>query len=753
MSIKGVRYFGGDNIMSKRSLHSCGLLALAFTLFAPSVAFAQEVAEPEAPQGISDIIVTAQKRAQSLQDVPVSVTAFDSDLIRESGFTDSLSIGDQVPNLEIKTFGGVPNIFIRGVGNNDFNSSSIGPISIYRDDVVVASTGSQIFSLFDLERIEVVRGPQGTLFGKNTTGGAIQFFSKLPGDSFEGNARVGYGRFSLFEGEAAASLPLGETLSMRIAAMVRRRDGEKLNRFTGEDAIDVDEAAARAILRWRPDGETDVRLSVGGGRDRSDYLQNKPIGTINGADLFGYADPFPNDSKLLNFNGESRNYSNNVFVNFNASRSFGDITLKWITGYDKSDVDNRVDVDGGPLRIDEITFLTDAKQFSQEFQLAYDKGPLNAIFGLYYFNERFNARSNADLLGELTTTGGALPLITQATRNNNAYAIFGQGTYAVTPALRFTVGGRYTIDKVSATHQADLVPGFFDADIPDGAPIPLVPFVSLRDTYRSFSWRVSGDYDITDNILAYASVDKGFKAGGFNIGIITSVAERTQVDPENLISYELGLKTSLFDRRLRMNLSAFYYDYSDLQVLSVNQQSGSAVPTLGLDNAADATIKGLEFEATAKPNEWLDFGLNFGILDAKFKNYLSGALDPVSGLPRDFSGNRLPGAPKFTLSTFAQVTVPAGRFETRWRAEYNYTGKKFYNNAQNELISSRAGYGLINLRATLADPENGWELTGWAKNVTDKSYIVDATDLTGFGFVPRYYGERATYGVELSLKF
>jgi iron complex outermembrane receptor protein len=225
------------------------------------------------------------------------------------------------------------------------------------------------------------------------------------------------------------------------------------------------------------------------------------------------------------------------------------------------------------------------------------------------------------------------------------------------------------------------------------------------------------------------------------------------VDPEYLTSYEIGIKSTLFDRRLRLNVSAFYYDYKDLQVLSVNQQAGSTVPTLGLDNAADAEIKGIELEATALPTDWLDLGLNLGILDAKYKNYLSGAIDPVTGDPRDFSGNRLPGAPKFTLSTFAQVTIPVGAFETRWRAEYNYTGKKYYNNAQSDLISSGEGYGLLNLRATLADPAKGWELAAWARNVTGKAYIVDATDTSGFGFVPRYYGERATYGVELSFRF
>ena len=734
----------------RSSLHAAVAVS-ALAASAPALGQETDAAAPTG--GIEEIVVTAQKRAQNLQDVPVSVTAFNDTAIREAGFTNSLSIGDQVPNLEIKTFGGVPNIFIRGVGNNDFNASSIGPISIYRDDVVVASTGSQIFSLFDLERIEVVRGPQGTLFGKNTTGGAIQFFSKLPGDEFEGNARFGYGRFDLFEAEAAASLPLGEGLSLRIAGVVRRRDGEKTNLYTGDDTINVDEAAARAILRWHPSADTDVRLSIGGGRDRSDYLENKPVGTINGADLFGYTDPYPDDANLLNFNGQSRNHSDNVFINLNITQSIGDLTFKSITGYDKSDVDNRVDVDGGPFRIDEITFLTDAKQFTQEFQLAYDSGPLNAIGGLFYFQENLDADSNADLLGELSFADGALPLITRATRKNKAYAIFGQATYEVAPAFRVTLGGRYTIDKVRVTHQADLVPGFFDADIPDGAPVPLVPFARLKDTFKSFSWRVSADYNVTDDVLAYASIDKGFKAGGFNIGIITSVAERTQVDPEYLTSYEIGIKSTLFDRRLRLNLSAFYYDYTDLQVLSVNRQAGSTVPTLGLDNAADAEIKGIELEATALPTDWLDLGLNLGILDAKYKNYLSGAIDPETGEPRDFSGNRLPGAPKLTLSTFAQITIPVGDFETRWRAEYNYTGKKYYNNAQSDLISSGEGYGLLNLRATLADPAKGWELAAWAKNVTGKAYIVDATDTSGFGFVPRYYGERAAYGVELSLRF
>jgi len=738
------------------------ILALAACLASPVAAIAQDdgqddagVEEVQNEGGISTIFVTAQRREQSLQEVPVSVTALGSEQIREVGFTNSLAIGDHVPNLEIKTFGGVPNIFIRGVGNNDFNSSSVSPIAVYRDDVVVASTGSQIFALFDMERIEVLRGPQGTLFGKNTTGGAIQFVSTLPGDYLEGYARIGYGRFNLHEAEAAASIPLSEDVSVRVAGLVRRRDGERTNIFTGDDAIDVDEAAARIILRWRPgDSGTDIRLSAGTGRDRSDYLQMKPVGTIDGTNIFGYADPSPDDISILNFNGDSRNHSDNSWISLNATIPIGDnLTLKSISGYDDTSIDNRVDVDGSPLRIDEITFLTETEQFSQELQLQYEGENFNILFGGFYFDENLWARSNADLIGELSFADGAVPLITESRRDNTSYALFGQASYDLTEALTLTGGLRYTWDEVRSEHRGYLVPNFFDDDLPNGDEIDLVPFDVLDDTFKAWSWRISLDYDVNDDVLLYGSVNRGFKSGAHNIGIITSVAERTTVQPETLTAYELGLKSTLFDGNVRANLSAFYYDYVDLQVLSVNQQ-GSGIPTLGLDNAADATIKGIEGEILAAPADGIDLGFNFGLLDATYENYTSGAIDPVSGLPRDFSGNRLPGAPKFTMSTFARFEFPISEeFVGALRVEYNYTGNKFYNNSEDELVSSMGGYGIANIRATIAQDDGSWELAAWVRNLFDKDHIVDATDLRDFGFIPHYYGERRTWGVEALLTF
>ncbi|WP_108812143.1 TonB-dependent receptor domain-containing protein [Sphingorhabdus sp. Alg231-15] len=729
-------------------------LCQATPSFAQNDSRAAAEEEGESESGVPVIVVTAQRREQSLNDVPISISVLDAKQITAAGFSNSLSIGDYVPNVEFKTFAGVPNIFIRGVGNNDFNSSSVGPISIYRDDVVVASTGGQAFALFDLERIEVLRGPQGTLFGKNTTGGAIQYISRQPGDEFEGYAKVGYGRFDLVEAEGAATIPFGDGLSMRFSGLLRRRDGERLNLATGEDAVNIDESAIRTILRYNPDSAVDIRLSGGYGRDRSDYHQPKPLGTINGADAFGYSDPAPDDIRILNFDGASRTFSDNYWVSLNASFELGDdLTLRSITGYDEAEVDNRLDVDGSPLRLDQIAFLTETDQFSQELQLLFEGNGFNALLGAYYFQESLVSHSETDAVGEVPFGSGAIPLITDSARDNESVSIFGQTTFDVTDRLSLTGGLRYTWDEVTAEHRGFLVPNFFDPATPNGPEIDLVPFGQFNDTFKAFSWRVAADYNFSDEILGFATVNRGFKSGGFNIGLITSLAERTQVEPEFLTAYELGVKATLFDRRAQLNISAFYYDYTDLQVLSVNQQAGT-VPTLGLDNAADAEIMGLEFELFTRPTDTLDFGLNFGILDATFQNYRSGAIDPATGQPRDFSGNRLPGAPKFTLSTFVQNTFPVNDdLDFTLRAEYNYTGKKFYSNSEEDVLSSREGYGLVNLRASLNSTDDAWQISAWARNVFGKDYLVDATDLRDFGFIPLYYGERGTWGFDVTFRF
>ncbi|WP_408587392.1 TonB-dependent receptor [Novosphingobium sp.] len=735
---------------SIRCWYASGLVVAALGWSAG--AHAQESTErPES--GISEIVVTAQRRAENMQKVPVSITALDAKAITERGFSDTIAITKDVPNLEVKTFVGNPNFFIRGVGLNDFNSSSISPVSIYRDDVVVAASGAQIFSLFDLDRVEVLRGPQGTLFGKNTTGGSLQFFSHLPGNDVEGYARIGYGRFNRVETEGGVTVPLSNTLSARVSGIFQRDDGPRINAFNNTRSGEMKQYAGRIILRWRPQDGTEVRLESGVGRDRSDMVVAKPLGVINGANAFGYSDPYPNDSRTLNYNYPTQRHSNDFFTNLTIMHEMGDFSIKLIGGYDDNSVANNIDVDGSPTKIDELQFRSTGKQYTGEFQLGYDNGPLKAIFGLYYFKEKFQAHNDVNIFGELTSAQGALPVVTDSRRDNDAYAAFLQGTYEVLPGLRLTAGGRYTIDKVNVASQVLLIPGYFNTAEPLGTPIPLVPFAKLGDTFRSFSWRLSADYDVSANTLAYASINRGFKAGGYNIGVIFSAAERTEVEPEFLTAYEIGLKTTLFDRRLRMNLAAFHYKYSNMQVQSVQTVPGQSVPALAIENAAEASIDGIEAEVTALPTNWLTLGASAGYLDAKFKSYASAGLDP-SGNPLDFSGNKLPGAPEWTLGLNAEVKVPLdGDMQVRLRGSYNYTSQIYFNNAQDEVISSGKSRSIADVRLTLEDTAAGWSLAAFGKNIFNETYIVDAIDLRGLSIVPRFYGDPARWGVELSYRF
>jgi len=720
-------------------------------LWAGAEGGAAEGSASDVPAGLTEIVVTAQRREQDLQAVPVAVSVVDQRAIETFRVADSLAIGERVPNVEIKTFVGVPNVFIRGVGNNDFNAVSISPVTLYRDEVPLASTASQAFALFDTKGVEVLRGPQGTLFGKNTIGGAILYSSRPPAEYLEGYGRIGYGRFDLMEAEAAASVPLlSDRLALRVAGMIRERGGERTNVFTGRKVNDIDQVGGRTILLYTPSESSAARLTVGLFRDRSDFHHGKPRGIIAGADLFGYRDPFPDDATRLDFNGPSRHYVDDHYASLHWSWKRGQLMFRSITGYDKSDSENFMDVDLGPERLNHNYFYADAWQASQEFQVAYDGERSTILLGVFGLYEELRTATRADMLGALTPLGMALPLAVDAERENTSLALFAQGTRSIGDRLRVTLGGRYSREKTQAAHRSYLAPGYFDADIPDGPQIDLVPFAKLSDTSGAFSGRIAVDYDLTRSLLGYVSATRGFKAGGFNIGAIMAPVERTKVEPEYIDAYEIGVKATLLGR-LRLNVSAFHYDYTDLQVLSVNQQAGTTVPTLVLENAADARIDGLELESTLQASTTLALTASVGLLDARYGSYKSAAIDPA-GVPRDFSGNRLPGAPRGNGSfDFSWSPELNAAYRVGITGEYRYTSKMYFNSAEDPQISSLAGYGVVNGRVTIGPRGGAWEVSLWGKNLGDKVYVVNSFDQKGFGFVPYYFGERRTFGVELKV--
>ncbi|MEE2922289.1 MAG: TonB-dependent receptor [Pseudomonadota bacterium] len=733
--------------MQKKLYLSVAALALATVIVSPAFAQTDGGEDASSPKRLQSVTVTARKTSEDIQDVPLSVSAFDAEALEAYGFTDSLDIDDQVPNLEIKTFGGNPNIFIRGVGNNDFNATTVSPVSIYSDDVVQGLTGGQLMQMFDLERVEVLRGPQGTLFGRNTTGGAINFYSRKPGQSQEGYFRVGVGNYNLIELEGAGTIVFSDKLATRVAGKMTKDDGYLRNLFNGERANATDLAAARMVTRYEPNDNLEMLWNVHMGRDRSDYYQGKPVGAINDADVLGYSDPRPDDPWVINVNEtDNRHHADTWGTNLRFIQQFGDFEFKSITAYESVETDYLGDIDQSPNDLDELRFQQDGEQISQEFNLSYEGGAdWSWIAGLFYLEEDFHYNTSGSLFGAIPAA--ALPLDAESQRDTTTYAVFGEATYRFTDKFSVTGGLRYTVEEKEATLDSLLV--FGTGTPPNGATIPLIPETMVSDEWDAWSGRVLAKYEFTPDSMVYGSVSRGFRSGGFNLGAFFDPNELTTVDPEFLTSYELGLKTTVLDGRLRANMAVFMYDYTDLQVFTFTQGSSTANPiVIALENAANADVSGFEGEFTALPLDDMMLTLGVGYLDATYKDYLSN----IAG---DLSGNRLPGAPEWNINFAGQYDIHLpDNFVLTPRVEYVFVDQRYYDPNELEAISSRGSHDLFNARLTFRPTDANWQISLWGKNLADEDYIVDAGDLTAtFGFIPTYYGERRRFGIEAKVEF
>lgn len=734
---------------------------LAIPIFSSTAAVAQEGApRVEAPAELDesavetgDIVVTAQRREQSLQKVPISITALSSETLRDANLTDTLSFAKLAPNVQVRVFGPAPNVFIRGVGLSDFNSSTVAPVAIYRDEFAVIAAASQIYPLFDLERVEVLKGPQGTLFGKNTTGGAVSYISRRPGDTAEGELTAGVGRFGERAFSGAVTIPVSETFSLRVSGSSRQTDGDRVNVFDGKRAHRVNMQAGRIVAVTKP--ADDIKITTIGylGRNRSDFPVPKVIGTLpGGVDALGYADPFPNDPNKLNFNQRSQVRAQDFGVTNIIEASFGEIDLKSVTGYDRSRADVSIDVDDSPQSLNEDFFHNKTKEFTQEFTISSDMGNLNWIAGAYYSWDRVTAPSEFSLLNTLAPIGADLSLLVKAGRTTRSYAGFAQGTLSLTPRFRVTGGVRYTRDKLRSVVSTTLIPGYFDPNVPDGAPVALIPQRSIDQTFGRFSYRLAAEYDVAPRVLAYVSVNHSFKAGGVYLAPLSAPSEADPYSPESNTAYEAGLKSTLFGNLLRLNVAAFFNDYKDIQAFAIGPTT-SGIPSLTIQNAASAHIYGVEADFTLRPTNALTFEGSVGWLHARYQSYPHAGVDPVTGGPADFSGNPLPGAPDWTANLAINYDFAFGAgWQAALRGEYSYVSRRFFDPSKNPLVGDDS-YGLIDARFTITPPNAPLQFSVWGRNLADTKYLVNATDLQSLGYIPQYYGARRTYGVEATVHF
>jgi len=702
-----------------------------------------------------EVIVTATKRAENIQDVPLSVTALPSDTLDLIGGAgdDIQFLSARVPSLIIESsFGRIfPRAYIRGLGNTDFDLNASQPVSFIYDEVVYENPILKGFPVFDTQQVEVLRGPQGTLFGRNTPAGIIKFDSVKPGDEFDAYVKTSYGNFDTVQLEGAVGGPITDSVSIRLSGLYQRRDDYIDNQALGApgDAGGFDEFAYRAQLLYKPTDRFSWLVNVHG-RDldggQTSFQANALVTGQN-----GFRDGFDREISFADAGADSELNLQTFGITSKAEYDFGDVTATYVFGVEEVDVFSRGDVDGGfgagflgegnfgpgfiPFPAETGDGLDFHEQISHEFRLSNSKaGPLNWTVGGYYFKEDLDILSvNFD-----TLAGGAENGFAVQFQDTEAFALFGNLSYQVNDQLTIAGGLRYSDDD------KDFVANRPDAPFvgTNGALGPIV--VNVGDD--QLSWDLSATYAVNDDVNVYGRIARGFRAPSIQ-GRILFGDDVTTADSETLDSFEIGVKSFLFDNRVKFNASAFYYTIDDQQLTAI----GGAGNFNQLLNADQGRGFGFEVDGSAIVTENLTLtgGLSYNDTEIQDETLTAGtcgapctvldAIDPVSG-GAFIDGNPFPNSPKWIANIVADYRKPVGQGEffatTDWayRSDANiflYESIEFESQGWIE-GGVRAGY-----------TQGPWTAAAFVRNLTDVDGLVSAIDfnnLSGIVNQPRTYG-------------
>ena len=705
-----------------------------------------EGATQEVPTGVEDIIVTAQRRAQNLQETALSISSVNGEALADRQIVDVLGLSQTTAGVNIGTSLGIVRIAIRGISYDTLTQGGESRAAFHVDGVYVSRPPAQLAAFFDVDRVEVLRGPQGTLYGRNATAGAINVITGSPGDTFGGYARGTLGSHNLVRAEGALDLPISEGVRGRIAFQTQDRDGYGSNLATGGEVDDLQTRAVRAKLAL--DLTPSLSLDLSG-----DYFHQDDFS--GGYHYFGpgHENPaiqpigvrFGNGAFATNPYDTAAEYSGNTkeIYGFAADMTWdlGSVQFVSLTGYRSSKTLLRTDLDGTPSRLTEANVREDSEQFSQELRLQGDFAFGNFIVGAYAFDEQvsgFNAVPFDRVILGLTPQfspgfyqGGSL--------DTRAYAVFGQADFDLTDRLTLTLGGRYSSERktIDEQFQLDSTRVFF----------PGIPVVPLRAQVATKEWsgftpKVSLDYAFSDDVFGYVSYSQGFKSGGFNLGGV-----QPPFNQETITAYETGIRTDLLQNRLRANFSAFYYDYKDIQVTRLLNNISSA------ENAAAAELYGLEAEIIAVPTDNLQFDLNASFMRARFNEFLSADAAQPSRGTIDLAGNRLQQAPEYSINAGVQYSAPMQGGTLTARLDGNFVGKVYFSAFNREALSQDASARFDGLVKFASD--QNWTVSGFVKNITnevDAAYAVVGAGIFGFGITGSYQPPR-TYGLTVEFKF
>ena len=726
------------NITTKK-----GLLAGLVGLFAAggmTQAVAQGGEAASSQVALDEIIVTAEKRSQNLQDVPIAITAFSADRLERSGIESSTDLEMVTPGLNFASDGRLGKVSIRGIGATFLFGPGTDPSSSsYLDGVYLSRDYSALIDMLDLERVEVLKGPQGTLYGRNATGGAIKYVSKDPAPEFGGKLGVKAGNYGMLSTRAEVDLPLIADELLFHGTIVRTtRDGYTENLLSPAEKIDFDDLlAGHFTLKYLPSNSLELTMHGGFVEDEGDFAARKHF-NIDAAGLVGGATQIDDPRKIMADQGPRSADLKSWFV---------DVNINWDLGWaDLSSITAIQDVSAKPWREDldatEISALhqgepgvlngysEETETISQEFLLSsQNEVKMDWLLGLYYIHDEPKIK-----------TGISVPLFAffeqlEGLNETDAYAAFGHISYQLSDTLRFNAGLRYSYEEKEFT-----LAQFVNHGLAQGP-------VTQDANWDAWTPKIGLDYYLNDEVMLYVSASRGFKSGAFN----SSNEFGPAVNPEFINAYEVGVKSMLFNDRLRLNLSAFNYDYTDLQVQGIEADSLSVT----LKNAAEAKIKGLEIDLSALPSEQLQVDLGVSWLDAEYTDFPT--LDQLGLQSVNLKGNTLPNAPELTVNLGLQhSTSIAETFNLQFRVDYYYSSEKFFNEFNDPIKARQESYSLVNARMSVEEfGDANWRVSLFGKNLTDELVLANTLSiplLFGDGFIAPLNPPR-TYGVEFEIKF
>lgn len=746
-----------------------------FTASLMSAAISAEVVAQQAnldkeAWAIEEVVVTAQKRAQSAQDVGISVAAMSGDQLREQGISKAEDLANVIPNVSSlnTTGGGVPILIVRGVGLQNFRLNDSPTTAFYVDEVYQTSIASAEFSMFDLERVELLKGPQGGLYGRNTISGAMQVISEKPDPEAGVNGYVdaGYGEHGRTKLEGAVGMPLSETAAVRVAGRWEQSDDTEYKSVTNDFTHgETDKWAARAMLSMELSDNVSVLAKLHGGADNSELPLTRPLGLyapgsgpvggaacepLGGADCqhvwtgasntdYGVEGRYDSASDLGGYL-DNEWLGGSVIAEFELSDN---LVLTSISAYDEMDLGRVIDLDGLPIEFMHVTYGSELEAWSQEFRLAYDADSFSVVGGVNYAKD--DLKEHSVVMGRegliKAAFGGADGLDQKYDQSTEALAAYAHAEWQFSEGFNLITELRHTDAEKTFKGDETLIFG-----------TALVPFIPVDDSksFSAWSGKLALEWSISDDMMAYTSVSDGFKTGGFYGGFATSSDEMVPYESETILAYELGLKSDWMDGRLRANGSVFVYDREDVQ-----QTATTASGVSRLTNVGDVDVQGAELDLTYLATEKLSLALGFGYTDSELVASDLFSATPATSTRVSIEGTNTPNYSKYNWNLSAKYeTDLTDDLYGRAQLEYSYRSHRDLNlvtNASEAPALVQPAYDLINLRLAVGSESDAWEASFFVENLTDEEYKTAArTTLRGMYDL---YGESRTWGLAVNYRF